>query len=274
MNAAEVPITVANRSFRYGDGLFETLRLRHGSPVFPGDHLQRLNNGMQILGLSPLPVNADEINNIILELARQNQLSGARVRIVVFRTGGGTYQPLSDKPELLITAEAIPADDYVLNTKGLKLGMYQENRKFTGTLGAIKSASALLYVLAGRFARINGFDEALILNQHGRICEAVSSNVFLVMPDGTVRTPSEPEGPLPGVMRRNLISIMNEASIPVVEEQITEADILQAEEVFLTNSVQGLQWVLSYRNRRYYHSTTKKLYNSLLQKLSSEELTK
>ena len=141
--------------------------------------------------------------------------------------------------------------------------MYSEIRKPVNALAGIKSANALLYVLAARYARDNNWDEALILNEHGRICEANSSNVFLVLPDKRVLTPPVSEGILPGVMRKNMINWLKENSYQVDEAILLTEDFYRAEEVFLTNAVTGLRWVLAFREKRYFGTFTKKLVDQL-----------
>jgi branched-chain amino acid aminotransferase len=256
-------IGVANRSFRYGDGLFETIRMRDGQLFFIDDHFERLIAGMFVLGLDTTLFNPLDICRDILELAGRMQHRSARIRLHVYRNEGGAYCPVTDSCSYLITSELLTDSFYNVNEKGWRLGLYSEIRKPVNSLSGIKSSSALLYVLAARFARENNLDECLLLNEHGRICEAGSSNVFLVLPGKKILTPAVSEGILPGVMRKNLIEWMRAQGIDVEEGMVLTEDLYRAEEVFMSNSIIGVRWGLSFRERRYYSNTARFLTEAL-----------
>lgn len=252
-----------NRSFCYGDAVFETMHYHRGEIFFVDDHFVRLVGGMYTLGLDTTLLNPLQICEDIKSLCEAKGFQAARVRLSVYRREGGAYMPETDQVHVIITANEISSGGYQLNQKGLRLGMYSEIRKPVNALAGIKSANALLYVLAARYARDNNWDEALILNEHGRICESNSSNVFLVLPDKRVLTPPVSEGILPGVMRKNMIQWLRENKYSVDEAILLTEDFYRAEEVFLSNAVTGLRWVLAFREKRYFGTFTKKLVDQL-----------
>jgi len=260
---AKAPISVANRSFRYGDGLFETIRMQEGQLFFIDDHFERLIAGMFVLGLDTTRFNPLEICRDMLELSARMNLKSARIRLIVYRNEGGAYCPSTDSCSYIITSEPLADEVFIVNEKGWKMGLYSEIRKPVNSLSGIKSASSLIYVLAARFARENNFDECLLLNEHGRICEATSSNIFLVLPGKKILTPAISEGILPGVMRKNLISWMREQGVEVEEGMVMTEDLYRAEEVFMTNSAYGVRWGISFRERRYYSNTARWLTEAL-----------
>ena len=143
-----------NRSFLYGDGLFESVRFQDGTLIYIDDHLERLVSGMFTLGLDTTFFNPLQICDLMLELCKQNELVDARIRLTVFRDAGGFYKPSSDNCSYLITAEAINPL-LIKNDKGVRLGLYSEIRKPINSLSGIKSSNGLLYVLAARYAREN-----------------------------------------------------------------------------------------------------------------------
>jgi branched-chain amino acid aminotransferase len=253
-----------NRSFRYGDGVFETIRFESSELFFIDDHFERLLSGMYALGLDTTLLNPIQVCDDILALCATKKLSSARVRISVYRKEGGAYCPETDQFHIIITADEIQEGSYQFNQKGLRLGMFSEIRKPINTLSGVKSANALLYVLACRHARDNSWDEALILNENGRICEACSSNVFLVLPDKRILTPPVSEGILPGIMRKNLISWLRDNGKEVEEVILLADDFYRAEEVFLTNVISGVRWVLAFREKRYFSSYTKKMLDGFI----------
>jgi branched-chain amino acid aminotransferase len=201
------------------------------------------------------------------ELIRRNQCKEGRLRLNVFRNSGGFYKPLSDQCSYLITIQSLTEAVFSINDKGLRLGLYSEIRKPLNALSGIKSSSALLYVMAARHARESGWDDALILNEYGRICECSASNIFLLMPDKTIVTPALSEGILPGVMRKNLIRFMRENEMVVEERIVMTDDLFKADEIFLSNAIQGIRWVLSFRERRYFSTFSRKLAELMQQEL-------
>lgn len=259
MDESSLRYGASNRSFRYGDGVFETMRYEAGELFFIDDHFERLISGMYALGLDTTLLNPLQICEDIHALCAEKSLTSARIRLSIFRTEGGTYRPETDQFHTIIIAEEIAAGGYVFNQKGLRIGLFSEIRKPVNTLSGVKSANALIYVLAARHARDNSWDDALLLNENGRICEACSSNVFIVLPDKRILTPPVSEGILPGVMRKNLISWLNENGKEVEEVILLPEDFYRAEEVFLTNVIFGVRWVLAFREKRYFSSYTKKL---------------
>lgn len=247
-----------NRSFLYGDGLFESIRFQDGSLIYIDDHLERLVSGMFTLGLDTTFFNPLQICDLMLELCKQNELIDARIRLTVFRDAGGFYKPSSDNCSYLINTEAInPA--LIKSEKGVRLGLYSEIRKPINSLSGIKSSNGLLYVLAARYARENNWDDSIILNEHGRICESSNSNIFLVLPNKRILTPPISEGILPGVMRKNLIKWLRENEYQVDEAIVLTDDFYRAEEVFLSNAIQGVRWVIAFKERRYFSNVSRSI---------------
>jgi len=106
------------------------------------------------------------------------------------------------------------------------------------------------------------FDDCIILNDKNHVCEAISSTVFLVI-NGALYTPSLEEGCVDGVMRKIILSNAKNYKLNCYEHAVMPNDMLRADEVFLTNSITGIQWIGSYKNKRYFNSTSKKLCNML-----------
>lgn len=259
----EPMISVGNRSFRYGDGLFETIRMQDGQLFFIDDHFERLIAGMFVMGFDTTKFNPMDICKDMLELCAKMQIKSARIRLSLYRNEGGAYCPGTDSCSYVITCEPLVDPVFITNEKGWKLGLYSEIRKPVNSLAGIKSSSALLYVLAARFARDNNFDESLLLNEHGRICEATSSNVFLVFQGKRILTPAVSEGILPGVMRKNIITWLRNQQFEVEEGMVLTEDLYHAEEVFLSNAVMGVRWGISFREKRYYSNTARILTEAL-----------
>ncbi|MNI57467.1 Branched-chain-amino-acid aminotransferase [compost metagenome] len=116
--------------------------------------------------------------------------------------------------------------------------------------------------MAGLFKSQNRLDEAMILNQHGFLCESISANVFVVY-NKQVYTPALTEGCVSGVMRTAIMQLCKMNDIPLIEAQINPEILKAAEEVFITNATQGIQWVMGYGRKRYFNEVSKVLIDKL-----------
>lgn len=132
----------------------------------------------------------------------------------------------------------------------LRLGLYTEQYKPCHDLSLVKSGNALLYTMAGIWAKEEGWDDVLLLNEHGCICEATGSNVFVVKGE-TVYTPALSEGCVDGVMRRHIITRLQHADYTLSETMVTIEQLEQADAVFLTNAIQGIISVQSFEGTTY-----------------------
>jgi branched-chain amino acid aminotransferase len=254
-----------NRGFLYGDGFFETIRLINGTPVHLEDHLDRMNRSFQFLHLEPpFKTDPETLAKVIGNLAAANQiLKGGRVRITFFRESKGYYTPASDQCGYLAECSPLDENRYSLNQKGLHLALYGQNFKPATPLQSLKTINALIYVLAGIFARNQQCDDALIMNDYENIIETTSSNLFIVK-QNTITTPGLDEGCIPGVMRRNMLKIIEHKTEYKLERgNIRLHDIIEADEIFLTNAIRGVQWVVAFKDKRYYHTVATHLVSLL-----------
>ena len=108
----------------------------------------------------------------------------------------------------------------------------------------------LIYALAAQYAKAQHWNEAIILNQYGRICDTTIANIFFIK-DGRIHTPGLSEGCVKGVMRTYLIEQLQKENISVEEGAYSNEDLLQADEIFLTNAIQGIRWVKSFGGKIY-----------------------
>ncbi|MBK7183494.1 MAG: aminotransferase class IV family protein [Bacteroidetes bacterium] len=255
---------VNNRGFRYGDALFETIRFSNNKPLFLKEHLQRLINGMRVLKMEMHPLFSEAFfEKNIFELIQKNGIgTDGRIRVTVYRNDGGFYAPSDNKVSFLI--EAYPKEEvgYVLNQKGLTVDLYTEFRKTPNALASIKSANSSIYVMAGIYKNQHQLDECILSNDKGHIIEAISSNIFAVK-NGVLYTSPVEDGCVDGVMRKKIIQIAQQNKIAVYEISIMQNVLLGADELFLTNTIKGIQWVVAFKQKRYFNNTSKKLIEKL-----------
>ena len=137
-------------------------------------------------------------------------------------------------------------------------------------LSQFKTLNSQLYVMAAIHAREKGWDDALIQNAKFSIIEACASNLFIVS-NGVLYTPTLDDGPIAGTMRMNIINLAIDHKIKVYECTINPHNMLSADEVFLTNAVRGIEWVVGYRTKRYYNDMARKM-TSLLNELALQDI--
>jgi branched-chain amino acid aminotransferase len=264
------PVLMAsNRSYRYGDGLFETMKLLNGHIVLEQFHFERLFAGMSLLKFDVSKLfTAQRIQQEILQLCQKNGCDKmARVRLSVFRGNGGLYD--EDKT-LQYLIECWPLNESVnkLNENGLVIDVYQDARKSCDKFSNLKSANFLPYTMAAQYAKENKLNDCLVLNTKGGIADATIANVFIIK-DGVISTPALDEGCVNGVMRKYLIEKLRGMSYELREGALTINDLGNANEVFLTNAISGIRWVRQFRDKMFTNLKTMEIYNRFVRTIST-----
>ena len=264
-----LPVQDVKRATMYGDAVFETIRMRDNKLLFVEDHYFRLMASMRILRM-PIPMEftpeffVDEANRLAEEVA----VTDGRLRLQVVRKSEGKYTP-DDNNECVwwMELEEQSSQDYTWTSKGLKVDLFKDHYIQPGLLSTLKSSNALPYVLAGIFAKENGFDAMLLVNDKKMLVEANAANVF-VLKDNILKTAPLEDGPLRGVFRKNLIGWAKEIGLEIKEESINPFELQKADEIWLTNTISGVQWVEKYRKRTYKGDKAKELIELLQRKLN------
>jgi branched-chain amino acid aminotransferase len=258
-------LSLLNRSFRYGDGLFETIRVYKQKPLFLPDHFDRLLSGMHFLAFDFDPlVFRKTVESQIGKLIRLNGITDhGRLRLQVFRSGGGDYTPSTDIPAYLLEGFPLSGDPY-LEPAQLSLTAYTEVGLWPGPLSRFKTSNSLPYILAASFAKANRFDDAILFCSDA-ISECSSANLFLIRKQHIFTPPLE-SACLDGIMRRQIFRLAGELKLPVREKKIIETDLLEADECFVTNTVKGIRPVIRYNARKWEnrYPITRLLQQSLL----------
>lgn len=258
----QVPISYNNRAFKYGDSIFESIRCNAHYPMHFSIHYKRMVKAMISLhmDISSLPREDDLRGLVVKLLQKKKQFAASRVRIELYRSGDGLYAPLSNKIDYLIESSELNSSLYQLNEKGLLVEEYHEIRKEFNPLSFFKNGNALHYVLAAIHKQNVDVHDCLLINHNNKIIEATSSNLFWIK-EGTVYTPSVYSGCVDGVMRQVIIGLIKENRVAnLIETQGTDRkELLSADEIFLTNAIVGIQWVVGYYEKRYFNQTTKKI---------------
>ena len=255
-----------NRGLRYGDGLFETMKMKAGRIVYEDEHFARLWKGLQTLQFElPRHFSPELLQQQIHSLAKKNaHESFARIRLNVFRGDGGLYDIKSHAPNYLLQTWALSPSYEAWNSNGLVPGIYTAAQKNCDLLSNLKHNNYLPYVMAALQAKKEKWNDAVLLNNHERICDTTIANIFIIK-DGIIFTPPLGEGCVAGVKRKMLIQELLQANWAVEEKALSIDDLLSADEVFLTNSLYQLRWVQSIGSSVYQHATTRKIFAGLVQ---------
>ena len=254
-------LSVSSRGLRFGDGLFETIKSINGHPEFLDEHLARLWKGMQVLHFNiPKHFTPDRLQEEIESLLKKNgHNKKARIRLTVFRGDGGLYDEIDHRPNCLIQSWELAAEAGNWNSNGLVLGIYAEVKKPYDILSNLKHNNFLPYVMAALCAKKEKWNDAIVLNTNGRLCDTTIANIFIIK-DEVVYTPALQEACIAGVMRRHIINRLDAVGYKLVEGQLSIADLEAADEVFLSNSVYNMRWAGRIGDKEYTCSQAQKIY--------------
>lgn len=263
--SGDQPVLLAsNRGYRYGDGLFETMKISEGKILLANYHFERLFSGLLLLQFEkPALFTREKINTDILRLCSKNECTRlARVRLSVFRGNGGLYD---DDKVLEYLIECWPLNESVnkLNENGLVIDIYRDAEKSCDRFSNLKSANFLPYSMAALFAKQNKLNDCLVLNSSGSIADSTIANLFIIK-NGIVITPGLEDGCVNGVMRRHLLTELQVAGYQVQELPVSVSDVLMAEEVFLTNAINTIRWVRQFSQNVYTNLKTAEIYERFI----------
>lgn len=265
----EPQLALSSRSYRYGDGFFESMRFELDCIQHADLHESRIRKSALLLKMElPKYFDLPALEKDIQECLNSKNILSASVRCTFFREGDGLYTPQNVCTQIITEVKPTDYRGYPLNEKGLSLGMFSELSKNANYTSTIKTNSALTYVLAGLHAAENQWDECVILNDSGRIAETVSSNIFIVNGE-FITTPPLSEYCVDGVMRKVVLQLAGAYGYSVQENPITAISLSAADEIFISNAVKGIQWVGDYGGKNYKNATARKLSDLLNKAFSS-----
>lgn len=248
-----------NRAFKYGDGLFESIRYAYGKVQILECHISRAKGGMLALGMkAPERFSEIYICSLIESLLLKNKIiNDARIRMQIFRNGGGMYRPEDNSVSFVIQSELIIESGYKLNEHGLVVDAFYDIKKDFSPISQYKTTSSVGNILASIYMSKINLDECFLFNSEGKAVQAVSSNIFMVK-NGEIYTPPVSDGCVKGVMRSRVISLCSQ-KIKLNEKSLSESDLLTADEIFITNAIKGIRWVGKFRDKKYSNDIAQRL---------------
>lgn len=266
LGSEEEVMSVQNRAFRYGDAIFDTLKYTNQKLLFWEEHYLRLMAGMRILRMEiPMSFTLEFLENEMLNLLKYNNLEGgaARIRITIFRKEGGLYTPQRNDVEYVIEAQRMSSYFYELDENPYEVELFKDFWVQADLLSNVKHTNRLVNIVGGVFAKENDYQNCILLNNNKNVVGALNGNMFLVA-GNTIKTPPLTDGCLNGVTRKILMKILNKSSdFEVLESSISPFELQKADELFITNSISGIQPITKYRKKEYTNMVAKKLIGKL-----------
>ena len=255
-------IALDNRGLNYGDAVFETLRFSGGKIYFWEDHYFRLMASMRILRMEiPMNFTMEFLEEEILRTINSSERKEVpvRVKIIVWRKTGGKYAPKTNEVDYAISFEKLEQPFYTLTETDYEVELFKDHFINSGLLSTLKTTNRIVNILGSIYAKENNYDNCLLLNENKQVVEALNGNMFLIS-GNIVKTPPLLDGCLNGIMRKRLISIINTIPEFVMQEaSISPFELQKADEIFITNTIQGIVSISKYRKKEFVNSTAKML---------------
>lgn len=243
-----------NRGLRYGDALFETIRVVNTKIYFWEDHYLRLMASMRMVRMEiPMTFTMEFLETQIQETIVANNLENkaVRIRFTVFRKEGGLYTPQTNQISYFIEAKALNTHFFTLSTEDYEIELFKDFYVNADMLSTLKTNNKMIHVVGSIYAKENNYDNCLVLNQHKMVVEALNGNIFMVM-GRTIKTPPKQDGCLNGIIRKKLMEITDKLEDYTLEEgTISPFELQKADELFITNAIIGIQPITKYRKKSY-----------------------
>lgn len=256
-----VKLSPENRGFKYGDAIFETIKVSNNRVIFWEDHYFRLMSSMRMLRMKiPMEFTLEFLEQEILKtVAVQDAAISFRVRLNVYRKDGGLYTPKTNKIDYFIDAKA--------NTYATKdiytVDIFKDFYNYSGLLSTIKTNNRMVNTLASIYAKENELDNCVLINENKGVVEVTNANIF-ILKGNVVKTPAYTEGCIKGIIRTKVIEIITKNEDFTIEETtISPFEIQKADEVFITNAIMGIQAVTNYKKKTFTTSFSNKISKSL-----------
>ena len=256
-----IKLTTDNRGFKYGDGIFETIKVVHEKVIFWEDHYFRLMASMRMLRMKiPMEFTLEFLEKEILKTVDVlEDVASFRVRLNVFRKDGGLYTPKTNAINYLIEA----SESNYKTKETYEIDVFKDFYNYSGLLSTIKTNNRMLNTLASIYANENDLDNCILVNERKGVVEVANANIFIVK-NNIVKTPALTEGCIKGVVRGKVIDLLIKNKDFTIEETvISPFEIQKADEVFITNAIMGIQAVTKYKKKSFNTDLAGKLHASL-----------
>lgn len=259
-------VNVTNRGLAYGDAVFETIRVNGNQILFWEDHYFRLMASMRIMRMRiPMEFTLEYLKKQINDTIASHGLPSSqsiRVKLTVYRDSAGLYTPNENKVGFFISIKKITSPFYTTNnidSAPYEVELFKDHLIAADLLSTLKTNNKAANVLAGIFAKENLYENMLLLNTDKKVIEAINGNLFLVK-GNSIKTPPTKDGCLNGVLKKQLLRILDKnPDLTIEESSISPFELQKADELFITNVITGITSVSKYRKKTYNSTIAKKV---------------
>ena len=244
-----------NRGFSYGDALFETVKVVGDKLLFWEDHYFRLMASMRLLRMEiPMTFTPEYFVVQCMQLihAQEVRSQSWRIRLTIYRDCDGQYTPKNNQVAFVIGCEPLYQDYYLDEVTKYTVDLYKDHYVQAGMLSNLKTNNKILNVLGSIFAKENDLDNCILVNDSKQVVEALQSNLFLLFGQ-EIHTPPLTSGCLDGIIRKQIIRMAKDLDLTIKETLINPFDLQKADELWLSNSIQGIRAVTNYRRKTYQY---------------------
>lgn len=263
-------VSISNRGFNYGDAVFETLKVSHSKVLFLEDHYFRLMASMRIMRMEiPMNFTMEFLEEEIIKTLKANNLHErtARVKIIVNRVEGGLYTPLNHNVNYFITVNSLDQEFYSIVEEECVVDLFKDFYISPSLLSTLKTNNKAINIVASIYAKENDLDNCLLLNTEKSVIEATNGNIFLVK-GNEIKTPPLSDGCLKGIFRSQIIEAIKKLpDYTLVETSISPFELQKADELFITNVIQGIRPITRYRKKTFKHAVAAELLDKINIKL-------
>ena len=255
-----------NRGFAYGDTLFETLKVSYGKVLFWEDHYFRLMASMRILRMDiPMNFTMEFLESQLLATIQANDLEQAttRVKLSVYRHAGGLYTPEDNGVGFIIQVWPLASDFYLFNDAPYEVDLFKDYYVSPSLLSTLKTNNKAINVVGSIYAQENTLDNCLLLNTNKHVVEALNGNIFLVK-GNDIKTPPLEDGCLKGVMRKQVLDVIEKSpNYVLIEDHVSPFELQKSDELFITNVITGIQPVSKYRKKEFDNQVAKDIFQKV-----------
>lgn len=254
-----------NRGFLFGDAIFETLKVVDNKVLFAEDHYFRLMASMRICRMEiPMNFTLEFFEEQILSLTNTMGFNhSVRVRMTVFRDSDGLYAPVSNDVAFLIEAKELFSKEYIVSNNFYEVELFKDFYVSKHLLSTLKTNNKMINITGSIFAKENDYHNCILLNDDKNVVEALNGNIFMKM-GNLIITPPTSDGCLNGIMRKQLIALINKMDgFECIEKSISPFDLQKSDELFITNVISGIQPITKYRKKEFVIDFSVKLNEKL-----------
>lgn len=255
-----------NRAFSHGDALLETVRIIPGKIVFWEDHYLRLMASMRILRMEiPMSFTMEFLENEIMKTLEANAMleDTASAQFTIFRKTAASASKGNNEVSFVIQTKLLAEPFYTIDTAPYVVDLFKEHYVNTDMLSTLATNNKMLQTVGSIYAQENGFQDSLMLNSSKNVVQTLHGNLFLVQ--GTnIKTPPLKDGCENGILRKKIIEIVGKlGSYELEEASVSPFELQKADELFVVNTLIGIQPITSYRKATFKSEVAKELIGKL-----------